>query len=318
MKKWKIYLQAVLISAVLFLSSPLCMGEDWAAFQSEELKCTIGGNAAMGEHCGGYNGIFDLTSTHQTETLFVPAYAGLNLELFFDRANVDPGWLIEPRRAPMEFRKINDRTAELYQPPTPLWKIENWTRFELVDPYYIDVTFRCIPHEATIDANAFGVFWASYINEPENKSIYFLHHRSSGNPPRWLQFCPQFHGHDSTVKYAHDPFQWDFVPGILTQFMYPSLSRMTYAEPFYYGRFKNMVWIAMFENPESTRFTQSPSGGGDTRTGDDTCPAWDFQFICPNYELGKEYQFRCRFAYKQWQGREDVLNEFKTYKESSQ
>ncbi|MFH1739804.1 MAG: hypothetical protein ABIH23_12405, partial [bacterium] len=293
------------------------VGEDCAEFRSTELECVIGNNAAAGEHREGYNGLFRLTSTHQPETLFVPFYAGLNLELFFDGASIgrDRDRLFEPRHAPMEFRKLDDRTAELYQPPTPLWKVENWTHFRLVDPYYIDVTFRCVPHEYLFQGGALGVFWASYINEPLNKSIYFLQGGSSLEEPRWHQFCPQYHGHDSTVKHESDPFQWDFMPEVTKTFMFAEISRITYAEPFYYGRFRNMVWIIMFEKPENVRFTQSPSGGGKTRAGDDTCPAWDFQFVVPDYEVGKEYQLRYCVAYKPWRGRSDVLNEVRLLRE---
>jgi hypothetical protein len=70
-----------------------------------------------------------------------------------------------------------------------------------------------------------------------------------------------------------------------------------------------MVLILIFENSEGIRFSHSPTGGGLTENGNDTNPAWDFQWINPNYAVGKKYQFRYRVVYKKWVDRADVLAE---------
>jgi len=289
-------------------------GEDYAHFRSQELQCLIGNNAPVSEHRAGYNGIFHLTSIHQSKTIFVPAYAGFNLEHVFDgsaKSKDDRNIFFEPRHAPMNFRKIGERTAELHQPPTPFWGMESTTTFELIDPCYIDVTFRCTPRKENYEGGAFGLFWASYINGPLNKSMYFL--RRNGSPFVWQQFCTQYHDHDSTIRHENDSFRWTFSPDVPTR-LFTEISPVEFAEPFYYGRFKNMALIVMFENAKGLRLSHSPSGGGSTPAGDDTNPAWDFQFIVPDYEIGKEYTLRYRIAYKPWAGRDDVLNEYNRFR----
>jgi hypothetical protein len=61
------------------------------------------------------------------------------------------------------------------------------------------------------------------------------------------------------------------------------------------------------------RFAHSPSGGGKANTGDDTNPAWDFQLVVPDYEVGKEYGLEMRVVFKPWVDRADVLNEVRAY-----
>ncbi len=82
-----------------------------------------------------------------------------------------------------------------------------------------------------------------------------------------------------------------------------------YSLPFYYGRFHNMVLAYLFDSSESEviRFSQSPTGGGATN------PAWDFQFIIPQPEQGKEYSFRARIVYKPFISREDILEEYQSW-----
>ncbi|NPU97306.1 MAG: hypothetical protein HPY51_08820 [Candidatus Omnitrophica bacterium] len=296
---------------------PTVQGEDYAEFRTRELRCIIGNNAAQGDHRAGYNGIFHLSSVHQPEPVFVPAYAGLNLEHVFDGSArfVDRNILFEPRNAHMSFKKVDERTAELHQPPTPVMRMQSVIRFRLVDPYSIDMEFRCVPHEDVFEGGAFGIFFASYINSPLNKSMYYL--TEGGNGPVWQQFCTQFHNHDSTVKHVRDKFDWTFTPGAPT-FLFTNISPVRYTEPFFYGRFKNMVLIVMFASPEGIRFAHSPSGGGLNAAKDDTNPAWDFQYIVPNCQIGKEYGFCCRVVYKLWEGREDVLKEYAAYKNTVQ
>ena len=117
-------------------------------FQVGDLTAVIGDNEAHGRHAAGYNGIHRLTHRSEPTTLFVPTVAGLNLEHIFDgdqelRGRTDPKLFFEPRTAPMTFKKLSASEAELHQPPTPTFHLESWTRFRLVAPHYLDLTFRC-------------------------------------------------------------------------------------------------------------------------------------------------------------------------------
>ncbi|MBN2329763.1 MAG: hypothetical protein JXR73_21660 [Candidatus Omnitrophica bacterium] len=303
------------IIASIFSTSTICpvYSEDYALLQASEIQCLIGNNAPKDEHQVGYNGLFRLTSIHQPKSIFVPSYAGLNLEHYFDGSSrgEDREVLFEPRRAPMTFRKTGEHSAELHQPPTPVWQVESTTVFRLSDPYYIDVTVHCIPRKDHFQGGALGLFWASYINSPLNKSVYFL--RPNGDNQVWQQFCTQFHDHDSTIKHINDSFEWVFDPQAPTR-LFTEISPIRFSEPFFYGRFENMVFIVMFEKPDGIRFSHSPSGGGLNEKKDDTCPAWDFQWIIPDPIVGKEYEMKYRAVHKKWAGREDVLNELNLYR----
>ncbi|HEO71576.1 MAG TPA: hypothetical protein ENN80_09955, partial [Candidatus Hydrogenedentes bacterium] len=158
-----------LLTAVCSLAAEEA-GVDCATFEASQLQCVIGNNAERGEHRAGYNGVFALHAAADDESAFVPFYAGLNLEHFFDARprNPDGDIFFEPRRAPMTFTRIDNATAELHQPPTPFYGVESWTRFTLKPPYYIDMSFRCVPRKDDFVGGFFGVFWASYINAPIN------------------------------------------------------------------------------------------------------------------------------------------------------
>ncbi len=290
-------------------------GPGFAQLSSEELVCTIGNNSETGVHRSGYNGVFELTSVHQKENLFVPEYAGLNLEHVFDGSSrgVDRDIFFEPRRAPMKFRRVDERTVVLHQPSIPVWKVESTTTFRLVDPYYIDVSFECVPHADHFAGGAFGLFWASYINGPLDKSIYFLRAGENGNRI-WQQFSTQYHNHDSTVKHTGDSFTWVFAADAPNS-LFSNISEIRYGEPFFYGRFRNMVFIVIFSQAEGIRFSHSPSGGGATPNGDDTNPAWDFQWVIPDSQIGTKYQFKYRVVYKEWKGRADVLAEVARFRQ---
>src|SRR5215471_1569652 len=104
----------------------------------------------------------------------------------------------EPRNAPMTFKKISDSEAELHQPPTPTFHLESWTRFTLAPPHYIDMTYRCKPAQHAFSNGYIGLFWASYINAPDDKSMYFRHNGA------WQQLCTQAHNDESTARHKTD------------------------------------------------------------------------------------------------------------------
>ena len=287
---------------------------DFAILKSDELEVVIGNNKSLArhgkQHRAGYNGVFSISSVSQHESPFVPAYAGLNLEHYFDgRVREQTEHFFEPRFEPMKLSRIDDQTVELYQPKTPVFQVESWTRFSIASNY-VDFSFRCKPHRADYVGDFLGTFWASYINGPLDKSMYFLDAKSSLQKPTWQQLCTQAHNRDSTLKNAADETELEFDA---KNVLFGNLSPLKYSAPFFYGRFRNMVLIYVFQPSTDIRFTHSPSGGGRSAKGDDTNPAWDYQLIIPQPKVGKEYKLNGRLIYKEWQGRDDVLAEVASY-----
>lgn len=276
-----------------------------ATFKVGELTSIIGNNTADADHCAGYNGIWHLTHESSQRNLFVPAYAGWNLEHIFDgHTNGSSKIFFEPRHAPMTFQRLSDIEAELYQPPTPTFFLESWTRFKFVEPHYIDVNFRFLAHQHVFEGNYIGLFWASYINAPLDKSIYF-----QDNNLHWAQLCTQRHNDESTVRHVDDDRRLTFNPDY-GDALFRNFSPMRYQLPLFYGLFDDHIWIVMFDRTEGIRITHSPSGGGTNSQYQTTNPAWDFQFIIPDYQVNKEYGFNARMVYRPSCSRKIILNEY--------
>ena len=276
-----------------------------ATFKVGELTAIVGDNAADADHRVGYNGIWHLTHESSQRNLFVPTYAGWNLEHIFDgHTNGSPEIFFEPRHAPMTFRRLSDSEAELYQPPTPTFFLESWTLFKFVEPYYIDINFRFLAHQHVFEGGYIGLFWASYINAPLDKSIYFQNDNS-----HWAQLCTQRHNDESTVCHVGDDMQLTFNHDY-GDALFRNFSPMLYQLPLFYGLFDEHIWIVMFDRNEGIRITHSPSGGGTNSQYQTTNPAWDFQFIIPDYQVNTKYGFNARMVYRPSCLREIILNEY--------
>ena len=245
----------------------------------------------------------------------MPAVAGLNLEHIVSGEHLEDGKIFfEPRHAPLDFRQINASEAELHQPPTPTFHVESWTRFRLVAPHYLDMSFRCVAHQPVFTRGYLALFWASYINAPADKSMYFLG-GLDGQKDLWTQLCTQWHNDQSTVRHRDDNFEMTFPAGSRDT-LFKSLSRFRFDRPFFYGNFDDLLWLVMFDRTAGIRFTHSPSGGGANAALQTTNPAWDFQFLVPQPELKKEYGFRVRTVLRPRCSREEVLAEFASWQET--
>ena len=288
-------------------------GADYVTLEVSALRCVVGNNKSAGTHRPGYNGIFAMTVPGRETSAYVPSYAGVNLEHFFDARgrNSEAHVFFEPRYATMRLERLGDRAVELHQPPTPAYGVESWTRFEVKEPNYVDFSCRLVPRKEAFEGGFIGVFWASYINQPEDKSIYFLAPGATFDKPRWLQLCTQQHDRDSTVLQENDPATVAFEEDSTS--LFNSFSPLRFSEPFFYGRVRDMVLIYIFEPNPGLRIAHSPSGGGSTPDKTDTCPAWDFQLVIPEYEVGAEYALNGRVVYKPWAGRTDVLTEARKF-----
>ena len=280
-----------------------------------DLTAVIGANGAAGEHRGGYNGVWSLQHEAASRSLFVPTYAGLNLEHIVTGVPLPNSELrFEPRHAPMSVRAVNQTTAELHQPPTPVTHVESWTRCRLEAPNAIEMEFRCVPRKHVFPHGYLALFWASYINAPLDKSLYFRG-GLDGQRDLWTQLCTQWHNDQSTVRHRDDDFEMTFDEE-QQDTLYTNLSRFRYDRPFFYGHFDDLVWQVMFDRAEGIRFTHSPSGGGRNDERQTTNPAWDFQFVVPDPQVGQEYGFRVRTELRPRCSRDELLKTYENWSAS--
>ena len=284
-----------------------------ATLKAGKLTAVVGDNAAAGEHRAGYNGVWSLRHAAGARSVFVPAVAGLNLEHIVSGEHLeDTKTFFEPRNAPMTFRKISESEAELHQPPTPTFHVESWSRFRLVAPHYLDMSFRCVAHQAVFPRGYLALFWASYIHAPADKSMYFLG-GLDGQKNSWTQLCTQWHNDQSTVRHREDNFKMNFPAGGRDA-LFKSLSRFRFDQPFFYGNFDDLTWLVMFDRAEGIRLTHSPSGGGGNAELQTTNPAWDFQFLVQQPEVMQEYSFTVRTMLRPRCSREELLAEYLKWK----
>ncbi len=272
-----------------------------------DLTVTIVNNEAVPpQHRAGYNGIARLVHKQQDSSIFVPLYAGFNLEHIFAGDSLTE--IFEPRKHPMALSQTGDHKVLLHQSSTLLSKVESKTIFELVAPHYIDVAFEATLHDAAFFPHGYaGFFWASYIQRPEDKKIYFWGSSTDQPEPHWVAAYSERHALKSTHLPVADPHQLHFAENFNPTLLAHNYSDYRFIKPFYYGLFRNMVLIFMFDNDRDIRFSQSPTGGGALN------PAWDFQFIVEPFTINQPYGFRARIVYKPFVNQDDVLAEYEKW-----
>jgi hypothetical protein len=191
----------------------------------------------------------------------------------------------------MELRLIDPYTVELYQPPTPHYGLESCHRYRLLKDGTIEMTFECIPRRATFKHGYIGLFWASYIHQPASLDIHFRgRHVDQQETAQWVRGVTPLHGVLSTHVGRDDDRRYlcddDFPLSLVF-----NRSKYRFDEPWYFGVNHQMALAFMFRPGDEPRLTQSPSGGGKGN------PAWDFQYILPNYKVDRRYQMIMRAQY---------------------
>lgn len=283
-------------------------GEHIARLETARLRVVIADNEAHGaEHRGGYNGVAELRlQPGDPKNLFVPNYAGLNLEHIFNGNATSYGWdIFEPRRSPMQLIRQATNRVELRQERTEHWPLRSRLVFNVQNDA-VDLTYFGTPlADVWQKHGCLGVFFASYIQSPEDMAIQFIGRSRPGrgdSRPRWIKHLPAKHGEAASHRPAGS--QWD--PTVDAGFkitLATGHSDFEYLYPFYFGRSGENVLVLMFERTGAEgelRFAQSPSGGGQGN------PAWDFVYFRRDYEVNREFSFRVRAIYKKFTNADDV------------
>ncbi|MBM3500065.1 MAG: hypothetical protein FJX74_15525 [Armatimonadetes bacterium] len=285
--------------------------EGRVSLQVGDLTATVIDNAPLEEHAGRYNGLTRVVHAAGPESFFVPTYAGLNFEHLYD-AETDG---FSPREGAYGLRRLGPTAVALYRPAAeePHWQVESLSTFTCSAPSTIDFEFACVPRRQDYAGGFLGAFWASYIDAPLVRSIYFLGRRAgTDEPPRWVTAYSPEHGVQSCHLHEADP--GDCSPRELPVLASLERGRSPYefTEWFYYGRSGSLVWIMMFDpgsldEGERLRFAQSPTGGGGRN------PAWDFCYLIKGPQAGRRYGFRARAVLKPFAGSEDVIREYERW-----
>jgi hypothetical protein len=253
----------------------------------------------LAEHRAGYSGLAVLRHQRRRDNLFVPGVSGLNYEHIVDGASQQREVLFEPRNVPMQLRRIDEHTVELYQEPTPFYKMESCLRYQMLEDGAIELTIETVPHRK-LEHDYYCIFFASYIHQPESLDIHFRGHED-GEPDdgRWIRGITPAHGVLSTHRHTGDDrhFPHD-VPFPLTLVF--NLSNHRFSQPWYFGESHGMALVQIFRPEDKVRFTQSPSGGGSGN------PAWDFQFYVRPYKIGQLDRRVMRAVYLPYESAEQI------------
>jgi hypothetical protein len=282
--------------------------EHTARLDTTNLQVVIADNELFGaEHKAGYNGVAELRrGANDTKNLFVPNYAGLNLEHIFSGDATSYGWnIFEPRRAPMQLIRHSTNRVELRQEKTEHWPMRSRLVFK-GDKDAIDLTYYGTPlADAWKKHGYIGVFFASYINAPEDMAIQFIGRSRTGRgdaQPRWIKHLPEKHGLAANHRPAGSTWDPPVDDGFKIE-LASGISDFEYLYPFYFGRSGENAFVLMFERTRAEgelRFAQSPSGGGKGN------PAWDFVYFRRDYAVNREFSFRVRAIYRKFTSIEAV------------
>ena len=261
-------------------------------------------------HRAGYSGVALLKHAQQSRSLFVPSYSGLNYEHIHDGTTQDDDVLFEPRRADMQLRVINADTVELYQPPTPTWKLESVLRYQMLEDGVLEMTLECIPRADTFRNGYIGLFWASYINQPESLDIHFRGRATnSAGAFDWIRGITPQHGVNSTHVGVQDRREFRHDDDFPLTLVF-NRSEHVFEQPWYYGVSHGMAFVQMFRPQDAVRLSQSPSGGGEGN------PAWDFQYLIPDYKVGQRYQLVMRAMYLPFESAEQIERETRLHRQA--
>jgi hypothetical protein len=232
--------------------------------------------------------------------------------------------MFSPRKGKFELAALPDgKTVKLVRKrEDDPWSVSSTLTYMVRKPHYIDVRFRCVPH----DREVFGrrgyaiLFFADYMNDVEDASIHFRGIDGANQPEKWIAAdAPRGHpDHNGGGNYrgesgadlAYDA-DHNFKLNSWT-YDYPRFTK-----PFYYGRAgRGMTLILMFDtirkSQDEIRFSLYKF-----KLPRRPRPAWDFQYAIRKIEPGQEYGFNARLVWKKIVSAEDCLREYENWRGSS-
>ena len=210
---------------------------------------------------------------------------------------------------PSRLTRLTDNSVRLETFVPEPHRVDVTTTFTLASPHYIDWETTIVAHSNGFDGDWLGLFWASYIHAPENKTTYLRGRRNKDAPVEWIASLEESPP-DPRVFASETDLLLPTEPNPNGR-LFHNIRPIRYAAPMFYGRWRNMMLEMMFKNEEDLRFAIQPTGGGLKN------PAWDFALIIRDCEVLKPYHFSGRIVFKPFIGPEDAWKEYQGWIETN-
>lgn len=311
----------------LALASPIAPAADegkpveTATVAEGDLKVLFRDNSQSTKILSGVDALF-----HQQAPTFdafdpdsLGAGAGLNFEHIIS-GHPSQHNRFAPRRGP--FSLVPQKGAKSVQLKRKRedepWAISSTLKYTVTKPHYIDVDFRCVPHDpALFGKRGYAIFFfADYMNDVADVSLHFRGIAGANQPEQWIAAdAPKGHpdwnqggtyrsapaadlAYDADHNFKLNSWSYD----------YPRFTK-----PFYFGRAAHgMVFMLMFNRmyteTDEVRFSLFKF-----KVPRVPRPAWDFQYVIRRIEEGKEYGFEARLVWKKFVSAEDCRMEYETW-----
>ena len=280
-----------------------------------KLEGVLHDNASNADQDGaGFNPL--RYTDYPNSSLYGPDKVGLNFEHIFNgmAKDHDPSFFT-PRGDRNELVVHSENSASIrFAPEDCTWGMGSTMTYTLREPHYVDLTFRCTPTADRFDKGYAAMMWASYMNCTRSREIHFL--GREGGREGWVTFRNTVTDEHVGGTVAHvdaRPLPYEEKSRRLNIIEHPT---MKFIEPFYYGLVDGdndlkteddtLAYIMMFDQTAPIRFA--------VWRPDTHSPAWDWQYVIRDPELGHTYGYRARVVIKPWVDRDDVVQEYRSWR----
>jgi hypothetical protein len=268
----------------------------------------------------GLHGLGCLLHRDQNKNVF--SACGLNYQVSNPRPAGGKG-IASPRQAPILAERTGELSARLTHRGAEGNGLDTTLDYELRGEA-VDQTITFAP---SYDIEGFDAFFASYMSQPQDTSIYLRGRLQGDAALRWYEVASAGHvgphGGDRIYYRTFDPTGKDWhqhrsdqplrrqkriadeesvAATLAAGFRMNEPNKCPFGG-FYYAFIDDYVFLMIFREPEFY-FWLSCSGGGTTRN-----PAWDYGIRCGAMRAGEKRSFHARLVFKRFAGVEDVLRE---------
>ena len=304
--------------------SDLSAGREYD-FYGGELYGKILDNAANARRQG--NGITPLIYINFPErNIFRDDAVGLNFEHIMNGSAADAEiCMFTPRTDSCLLLQHQPSAASIiHRAEDSNWAMDSEMHYTSPGGNCIDLEFKATPRSNRFPLGYVAFMWASYMDKARDRKIYFYGEREGRES--WLSFGDDTEGGFETGTIAHcgaPPLPYE--KGAQTLNIIENAHKK-FKLPFYYGLMAGdgdlatpghtMAYIMMFDQAAPIRFAMWNFITDSKGAPDPHSPAWDWQYVIQNPEVGRQYGYRARVIYKPFISPEDVEQEYRHWVDS--